>query len=138
MIVLRQKSYAAEGEEKKGMSTGAKVALGAAATTALAFAGARRGMFGGKAQVATNTLWGNAGRTLGSQGMMNSAAKGIGRGTAVQAMGAGASAIKAGRAGQFASQQALGTWANGTRIGYGKSLSGTSQLASTVASQAKV
>lgn len=132
MIILRQRAFSED--EKKGMSTSAKVALGTAATAALTFAGARRGMLGGKAQVATNTMWGNMGKTLGSQGMMNSAAKGIGSGTAVQAVGAGATAKNATMAGQFAQQQALGTWTGGTRIGYKDAISKTSQLASSVAS----
>ena len=59
-------------QEKKGMGTGTKLLIGAATTAGL-FAGARRGMLGARAQMASNRLWARGGQMFGSQGMVDSA-----------------------------------------------------------------
>ena len=59
-------------QEKKGMGTGTKLLIGAATTAGL-FAGARRGMLGARAQMASNKLWARGGQMFGSQGMVDSA-----------------------------------------------------------------
>jgi len=79
---LKRKTYSEEDGKKSRMSTGGKIALGVgatAATTALAFAGARRGLFGGQTAMNANKLWASAGKKLGSQGMVNSAADKYGK-----------------------------------------------------------
>lgn len=58
-----KRKYFAQPDEKNGMSTVGKVATGVGAA-ALAFAGARRGVFGVKAAGATNRVWGTAGQKL--------------------------------------------------------------------------
>lgn len=78
---LKRKTYSEEDGKKSGMSTGGKIALGVgatAATTALAFAGARRGAFGSQTAMNANKLWASAGKKLGSQGMINSASNRFG------------------------------------------------------------
>lgn len=85
MIIYRTKLYAREGDEQEGMSTGKKVALatGATALTAgLAYAGAKRGMFGGRAQMMTNRFHANLGNTLGIRSMRESGATGFAEGMA--------------------------------------------------------
>ena len=79
---LKRKTYSEEDGKKSRMSTGGKIALGVgatAATTALAFAGARRGLFGGRTAMNANKMWASAGKKLGSQGMINSAADKYGK-----------------------------------------------------------
>ena len=71
---LKRKTYSEEEGKKSGMSTAGKIALGAGAT-ALAFAGARRGLMGTGLQKSTNKLWASAGKKIGSQGMIDNAAK---------------------------------------------------------------
>lgn len=78
---LKRKTYSEEDGKKSGISTGGKIALGVgatAATTALAFAGARRGALGNSLQLKTNKMWASAGKKLGSQGMIDSAANKFG------------------------------------------------------------
>ena len=58
-----KRKYFAEADQNKGMSTAGKVAAGVG-TAALAFAGARRGVFGVNAAKATNKVWGQAGQML--------------------------------------------------------------------------
>ena len=63
-----QRTYS---EENKGMSTGAKVLTGTAATlgtAALGIAGAKKGFFGSGAMKGTNKLWAKAGGVLKKQG----------------------------------------------------------------------
>lgn len=74
-FVLKRKTF--DDSDKKS-HTGRNIALGlgTAAATGLAFAGARRGMMGGRAQMATNRAWNRAGKALGSAGMQASAQKG--------------------------------------------------------------
>lgn len=97
MIILRQKAYS--GEDKEGMSTGKKVALGLGATAlaaGTAFAGARRGMLGVNAQKVTNTwiakggsrLAGSSNETIQGLGnrMMNSGISGYGAAAKTEAL----------------------------------------------------
>lgn len=74
-FVLKRKTF--DDSDKKSR-TGRNIALGlgTAAATGLAFAGARRGFMGGRAQMATNRVWNKAGKALGSTGMQASAQKG--------------------------------------------------------------
>lgn len=74
-FVLKRKTF---DDSNKKSHTGRNIALGlgTAAATGLAFAGARRGMMGGRAQMATNRAWNRAGKALGSAGMQASAQKG--------------------------------------------------------------
>ena len=92
MIILRQRAYAEnEGmgtDKNKGMSTGKKVALGTLGTlgtAGLAFAGAKRGVFGGRMQMSANKLWARGGQMLGNQKMINSARTGYVQGMAKKA-----------------------------------------------------
>ncbi len=63
-FILKRKYFADQGDQqKKGMSTGAKVAAGVG-TAALAFAGARRGAFGGNIAMKANNAYINAGKRL--------------------------------------------------------------------------
>ena len=74
-FILKRKTF---DDSNKKSHTGRNIALGlgTAAATGLAFAGARRGMMGGRAQMATNRAWNRAGKALGSAGMQASAQKG--------------------------------------------------------------
>jgi len=58
-----KRKYFAEAEQKKGMSTAGKVAAGVG-TAALAFAGARRGVFGGQMAMKANNAYISAGKRL--------------------------------------------------------------------------
>jgi len=94
IYTIKRKTYSEEESKKSGMSTGGKVALGlgaTAATSALAFAGARRGMFGAKTAMNANKMWGNLGSRVGSKKMVNSAAnqygKAVEKATAKRLMG---------------------------------------------------
>lgn len=69
---LKRKLYS--DDEKKGMGTGTKLALGAA-TLAGGFYGARKGMFGNTARLGANKMYMSAGKALGSKGMVKSGAK---------------------------------------------------------------
>jgi hypothetical protein len=97
MIILRQRTFS---EEKEGMSTGKKVALGTlgtAATTGLAFAGAKHGIFGNRAMLQANKAWGTTGAYLSKAGaknlgsnMMKSGSQGINKaqtGVAMEKLG---------------------------------------------------
>jgi hypothetical protein len=69
MIILRQRAFA-ETQEKQGMSTGKKVALGTLGTlgaAGLAFAGARRGKFGNTLKQASNQAYGNFGKFIANK-----------------------------------------------------------------------
>ena len=66
-------------QKKSGMSTLGKVALGTAAIGG-GLAAAKFGMLGGAAQRTTNNWLMKAGKTVGSQRMMNSGAKGLAEG----------------------------------------------------------
>lgn len=82
MIIIREKSYA-ENEEKKGMSTGAKVGLGALGTLAAgagAFAAARNGLLGKTLMTKSNLAWGKLGNRIGNN-MVNSASSKLGLAT---------------------------------------------------------
>lgn len=62
-----KRKYFAESDQNKGMSTAGKVATGvgaAAGTAALAFAGARRGVFGGQMAMKANNAYISAGKRL--------------------------------------------------------------------------
>lgn len=86
-----KRKYFAEADQNKGMSTAGKVAA-VAGTTALAFAGARRGMLGNNMMKQSNALWAKAGNAIGAQGMVKSGAKGVGIATA-KAAGADLSTV---------------------------------------------
>lgn len=119
MIILREKSYADDNNNKSGMSTGAKVGLGALgtiATGALAFAGARRGMLGKTAAVKTNQTWGNLGSKFGSSGMMNSAAHQLGKIKSAEALTLNTTKGQALRAGVNEKQRLISNWENGGRV----------------------
>jgi len=83
-FVLKRKTFS---EDKKGMSTGKKLALGTAgtlATAGLAFAGAKTGKLGAGLQKSANAAWGNVGAHLSKAGakgiggnMMKSGAEGV-------------------------------------------------------------
>lgn len=68
---LKRKLYS--DDEKKGMGTGTKLALGAA-TLAGGLYGAKKGMFGNTARMAVNKGWMSVGKTLGSKSMIKSGA----------------------------------------------------------------
>lgn len=82
MIIIRQKAFGlfATQEEKKekkekwnGMSTGAKIATGVGATAltaGLAFHGAQKGAFGGRAQKWAGTKWAQLGGRFGNANMV--------------------------------------------------------------------
>lgn len=84
--IYKQKQYAADysryyGEdENRGMSTGAKVGLGALGTAGAA-AGAiaigRRGFLGAKAMRTINSGWAKAGAMFGHEGMISEGARGV-------------------------------------------------------------
>ena len=72
VFVLKRKNF---DDSEKQSHTGRNVALGllgAAALGAGGFAGARRGMFGGSAQMATNKAWNRLGQRFKSEGMIKS------------------------------------------------------------------
>ena len=74
-FVLKRKTFD-DSNKKSHIGRNIALGLGTAAATGLAFAGARRGMMGGRAQMATNRAWNRAGKALGSTGMQASAQKG--------------------------------------------------------------
>lgn len=76
-FILKRKTFS---DDKKGMSTSKKIALGTAGTIgtgALAFAGARRGVFGQSLKLKSNNLLSSVGSRIGGsvgskmQGMAN-------------------------------------------------------------------
>jgi len=113
MIILRQKKYS--DDEKSGMSTGAKVALGVGATAA-AFAGARRGMFGNNMALRTNQMWGNMGSAFGSERMINSAAKQMGNVTYRQSIDNGMKKRAAKTAMNNKVKELNSNWLSGGRV----------------------
>jgi hypothetical protein len=135
MIIIREKSYA-DNNEKSGISTGAKVGLGAlgtVATGALAFAGARRGMLGRTVAVKTNQAWGNLGKSIGSKGMMKDASKRIGDTKTSEAIAMGMTKKEANAIGKQAKDLTKNTWNSGGTIGS----SGTNVFAKPVEEAAK-
>ena len=76
-FVLKRKTFS---DEKEGMSTGKKLALGTAgtlATAGLAFAGAKTGKLGVGLQKSANKAWASGGQLLGNQKMVNSGKTGF-------------------------------------------------------------
>lgn len=73
MIILR-KSFS---DDEENTHTGRNLAL-AGVGTALAFAGAKKGLLGSGLQKNTNALWAKTGKLIGSNSMINSGAKGVG------------------------------------------------------------
>lgn len=72
VLVLKRKNF---DDSENQSHTGRNVALGllgAAALGAGGFAGARRGMFGGSAQMATNKAWNRLGQRFNNEGMIKS------------------------------------------------------------------
>lgn len=95
-FILKRKFYS---DEKSGMGTGAKVALGTLGTLGVAagsFYGARKGLFGARMAKGANKLYMSAGSRLGSKGMIASGAKDYGAAAATMKNNA---AIKAGKQG---------------------------------------
>ena len=81
-FILKRKTFS--DNENKGSGIGKKLAIGAGAlaATAGAFYGAKRGVFGAGAQKWAGKTWGQAGKLLGSDKMMQSGAKSYGQGAA--------------------------------------------------------
>lgn len=73
-----QRVFSEDGEQKSGMGTGTKIALGVGAIGAGLMAG-RAGMLGSTVQkgIGTGTAW--VGKTVGSQGIINDGAKTVGK-----------------------------------------------------------
>ena len=118
MIIIREKSYA-DNNEKSGMSTGAKVGLGAlgtVATGALAFAGARRGMLGKTLMTKSNQAWGNLGKSIGSEGMMKSASSNLGSAKYQELIAQGKTRAQALAEGKKVRELARNTWNNNGTI----------------------
>jgi len=118
MLILRTTYYAQIDDEesnetkKDKWGTVKKIALGTAAA-GLAFAGARRGMFGNAASIKTNQVWGNLGSKFNNNGMMQSAASQVGKARARQAMQAGMTQGQAMRMGVMQRRDAMNGWSNG-------------------------
>lgn len=117
MIIIREKSYA-ENEEKKGMSTGAKVGLGVLGTvaSAAAFAGARNGMLGKTLMTKSNQAWGNLGKRIGSEGMMKSASSNLGSAKYQELIAQGKTRAQALTEGKKVRELARNTWNNNGTI----------------------
>ena len=72
VFVLKRKNF---DDSEKQNHTGRNIALGLLGTAALGaggFAGARRGMFGGAAQMTTNRWWNKLGQRFNNEGMITS------------------------------------------------------------------
>lgn len=118
MIIIRQKAFAED--EQQQTSTGKKIAKGAAIaglTAAAAFAGAKSGMLGSRARVATNTIYGNVGNKIGSQSMVASAERGIMKGVRDKALSMGASRNNAQTAAKLAAGNVTSSWTSGNSAG---------------------
>jgi len=109
---IKRKTYSEEDQGSSRMSKGGKIAAGigtAAATAGLAFAGARRGMLGTGLQRTTNVAWGKMGHKFGSNKMMESAAKGMGKAAQKKSkdslMTQNKKAVKAGKAAKYTDQK---------------------------------
>lgn len=119
MIIIRQKAFA-EDEQQQTSSTSKKIAKGAAIaglTAAAAFAGAKSGMLGSRARVATNTIYGNVGNKIGSQSMVASAERGIMKGVRDKALSIGASRNNAQTAAKLAAGNVTSSWTSGNSAG---------------------
>lgn len=95
MYILKQKQYAEDysryykEDDNRGMSTGAKVGLGALGTVAAGagvIAAGRRGFLGAKAMRGINSGWAKVGRAVGNDAMMMSGSRGV---AAAEAMSKG-------------------------------------------------
>lgn len=105
---LKRKLYA-DDNQGSGMGMGTKLLLGAG-TLAAGFGAAKAGMLGSTLGKGANKLWASAGKTMGSQSMINSGAKGYGNAVARASENAGKSARELVGVRNTAQQEILNTY----------------------------